>query len=67
MKKPLKPILTDLRKFFILNPEKRSKYIVNPDKSFTRNRILSFEHTALLILSLLKKVSLSNYSIISPN
>lgn len=47
--------LHDLRSFFQLDEEQRRRYIVDADRHFTRRRQLTFERTAVLVLSLLKK------------
>lgn len=65
MLRPLRWAVSDLRKFFKLTAENRPEYLFFPQQSFTRKRMLTFEHTAMLVLSLLKKASAWNCSIFS--
>ncbi|MBR9923359.1 MAG: hypothetical protein GYB31_21205 [Bacteroidetes bacterium] len=55
MSKSLHRYLADLRRFFLLSDKARQQYLYDPDRHFTRRRILHFDRTACLVLSLLKK------------
>ena len=55
MERQLFHYLTVLRNFLRLSPAQRLKYIVRPDRDFTRSSPLSFRRTASLILGLLRK------------
>jgi len=57
--------LKDLRSFLVLDAEKRQRYLIDPQRNFTRRRSLTFERTAALVLSLLKKAWSLSYSISS--
>ncbi len=56
MHRSLRWAISDLRKVLQLDAAARQKYLLAPERSFTRHRKLPFAQTALLILSLLKKV-----------
>ncbi len=56
MHRSLRWAINDLRKLFELDSARREKYLLDANHSFIRKRKLPFAQTALLILSLLKKV-----------
>jgi|AntRauTorckE5430_2_1112549.scaffolds.fasta_scaffold13280_1 hypothetical protein len=46
--------LNGLRKFTVLDPEKRKAYLEHPERNFTRNSPLTFVRTVAMISSLLR-------------
>ncbi len=54
-KNQLRYAVKAIRNFFVLSNDKRQQYLGDPKRDFTRNRLLNFERTAILVLGLLKK------------
>jgi len=65
--KGLKRYFKDFRKGLVLTATQRQQYIYEPDRHFTRKRVLHFSRTVSLVLSLLKKAWPLSYSIFSVN